>query len=242
MMLFKKYSYLFIKYINYKWDDIMIKIGLYCGDIEQKKEIKANLNQYFDDLQIEAEIINLRTKTSVLNNVAAGYIDYNIILLCEEDRVTYFKKNIVNHFKSYSNITVGWLSMPFNIDKIEDIIFNEDYHGCPMGVYKLMTNKTIRAMQHGDISFFRWDGDKTVIYLKDNETEEVKQSIKKTKEELPEKYFTECIKGYIINLYNVKKIDKVNHEFVMYSGHKIPISPRKYTLMVSLFIQVIFGI
>lgn len=220
----------------------MVKIGIYCGDTVKKKEIKSVLNQYFDDLQIKAEITILRTKTSVLKNIAAGYIDYNILMLCEEDRVTYFKKNIVNHFKSFSDITVGWLSMPLSMDKIEKIIFNEDYHSCPNGVYKLITNKTIRAIPYGDINFFRWNGSETVIYLKDYETEEVKQSIKKLKTELPEKYFAECVKGYIINLYNVKKIDKTNHEFVMYSGHKISISPRKYSEMVRLYIEVMFGI
>lgn len=220
----------------------MIKIGLYCNDTEMKKEIKNNLIHYFDELKIEAQITNIRTKTSVLNNIAAGYIDYNIVMLCENDRVTYFKKNAINHFRSYSNITVGWLSMPNFMDNIQDIIFNEDYHGCPMGIYKLNTSKTIRAIQHGDINFFRWNGDKTVVYLKDYETEEIKQSIKKIKEELPESYFAECVKGYIINLYNVKRIDKVTHEFVMYSGHRIPISPRKFNSMISLFIKVIFGL
>ena len=162
--------------------------------------------------------------------------------MCEEERLTYFKKNIINHFKSYGNMTVGWISMPLSMDKLEEIVFNEDYHGCPRGVYKLDTNKTVRAIPYGDINFFRWNGDRTIIYLKDYETEEIKNSIKKVKEELPEKYFAECIKGYIINLYNVKKIDKTNHEFVMYSGHKIPISSRKYNEMVRLYIEVIFGI
>lgn len=220
----------------------MIKIGIYCSNRVQKKEIKNTIKQYFDALQIESEIISLRTKIAALKDMTVGYIDYNIVILCEEDRLIYLKKNIVNHFKGYSNITVGWLAMPINMDKIEKIIFNEDYHNCPRGIYKLITNKTIRAIPYGDISFFRWNGEKTIIHLKDYETEELKQSIKKIKEDLPENYFAECIKGYIINLYSVKKIDKTNHEFVMHSGHRIPISDRKYSAMVRLYIEVMFGI
>lgn len=220
----------------------MIKIGIFCNDGAQKKEIKNILKQYFDDLQIVSQITILRTKMVVLKDIAAGYIDYNIIMICEEDRLTYFKKNIMNYFKNYGNMTVGWVSMPLNTDKLQEIIFNEDYHGCPRGVYKLDTNKTIRAIPYSDINFFRWNGDKTIIYLKDYETEEIKKSIKKLKEELPENYFAECIKGYIINLYSVKKIDKINHEFVMYSGHRIPISDRKYGALVRLYIEVMFGI
>lgn len=220
----------------------MIKIGIFCRDRAHKKEIKSKLKQYFDDLHIEAEVTNIRTKMAALKNIDAAYIDYNIIMLCEDDRVTYFKKNLVNHFRNYSNITVGWLSTPISTDNIEEIMFNEDYHGCPIGVYKLINNKTIRAIPYSDINFFRWNGDKTIIYLKDYETEELKQSIKKIKSELPEKYFAECIKGYIINLYNVKKIDKTKHEFIMHSGHKIPVSSRKYRSIVRLYIEVMFGI
>lgn len=219
----------------------MIKIGIYCSNTAQKKEIKNILNQYFNNLMIEAEITNIRTKMIVLKKIMENYADYNIVLICEENKIIYYKKNTMDHYKNFSNMTVGWLDMPLSIDKIEKIIFNEDYHDCPRGVYKLITSKTIRAVQYGDINFCRWDGDKTVMYLKD-ETEEVKQSIKKLKSELPKKYFSECIKGYIINLYNVKKIDKTNHEFVMYSGHKIPISSKKYKAMVSLYIKVLFGI
>jgi hypothetical protein len=220
----------------------MIKIGIYCGNRVQKKEIKNILTEYFDAIQLKAEITSFRTRVAALKDVVVGYIDYNIIIICEENKLTYFKKNIVNYFKSYSNITVGWLSIPFNMDKIEEIIFNEDYHNCPSGVYKLITNKIIRAVPYSDISFFRWNGEKTILHLKDYETEELKPSIKKIKEKLPENYFAECIKGYIINLYSVKKIDKTNHEFVMYSGHRISISDRKYKEMVRLYIEVMFGI
>lgn len=220
----------------------MIKIGIFFNDKDHKKEIKNILNQYFENLQIKAEITIFRTKMAVLRDISAGYIDYNIIMMCEEDRLTYFKKNIMNHYKNYGNITMGWVSMPLSADRLEEIIFNEDYHDCPRGIYKLDTMKTIRAIPYADINFFRWNGDKTIIYLKDYETEEIKNSIKKVKEELPEKYFAECLKGYIINLYNVKKIDKTNHEFVMYSGHSIPISERKYSSMVRLYIEVMYGI
>lgn len=220
----------------------MIKIGIFCKDKVQRKKIKNLINQYFLSLQIEAEIINIRTKVAALKDMATRYNDHNIIIICGEGSATYFRKNNENHLKSYSNITIGWLSMPIDSEKIENIIFNEDYHKSPNKVYKLKTNKTIRAIPYCDISFFRRSGDKTTIYLIDNETEEQSISIPKIKEELFENYFAECINGHLINLYNVRKIDKVNHELVMRSGHRIPISDRKYKEMVSLYIKVMFGI
>lgn len=106
----------------------MLKAGIFCKDRLQKKEIKNTLKQYFNALKIEVDITVIRTKIAALKEMTLGYMDYKIVIICEEDRLTYFKKNIVNHFKSYSNITVGWLTLPINMDKIEEIIFNEDYH------------------------------------------------------------------------------------------------------------------
>jgi len=83
---------------------------------------------------------------------------------------------------------------------------------------------------------------KTVIFLKDNEKEEINESIKIFIIKLSKIYFANCIKGYIINLYNVKKIDRVNHQLVMKSGNKISISRYKFSDIIRLFIMVMFGI
>jgi len=83
---------------------------------------------------------------------------------------------------------------------------------------------------------------KTVIFLKDNETEEINESIKVFKTKLPEIYFADCVKGYIINIYNVKKIDRVNKKLVMKSGNKITVSRYKFTDIIRLYIMVMFGI
>ena len=220
----------------------MIKIGVYSKDSNQKKEIKRSLKQYFNELNIESEICCIRTKTRALENLAVIYAEYNIVLLCEENRITYVKRNLVNYMKNYSSQTVGWTDIPVNNDKIDEIIINEDYHNCPHGVYGMNTRKTVRAISYSDIEYCQWMNGKTVIFLKDNETEEINESIKIFKTKLPEIYFVNCVKGYIINLYNVKKIDRVNHQLVMKSGNKISISRYKFSDIIRLYIIVMFGI
>ena len=221
----------------------MIKIGVYCQDPTHKKEIVNLLKQYFEDLKMEVNLISLRAKVTVLKNITKSFDDYNFVLFCEDDKIIYYKKNLMDHYKNLSNITIGWLNMPLSIDKIDGIILNnEDYHDCPRGIYMLENSKTIRPLLYGDISFCRWNGHKSMIYLKGDETEEVNKSIKKLKKEMPEIYFAESGKGYIINLYNVNKIDKTKHQFVMCTGQRIPISSKKFNSMVSLYIHVMFGI
>ena len=220
----------------------MFKIGIYCKNEVQKKEIKKCLKQYFEELQIEIQINIIRSKTAFLKNISGRYMLYNIVLCCEEDRITYFKSNMVNHVKNQGFIILGWMNMPIYTENIDQMIFNEEYYLCPLGIYKIITKNTIMAVALGDIEYCQWNGNKTIMFLKSNETEEIGKSIKILKSELPMDFFVVCNKGYIINFYNVKKIDRVNHEFVMYSGHKIPISYKKYTDIVGLYIKVMFGL
>jgi len=220
----------------------LIKIGIYCKDSNQKKEIKRSLKQYFNDLNIESEICNIRTKMRALENLAVAYAELNIVLLCEDNKITYVKRNLVNYMENYSSQTVGWTDIPLNNDKIDEIIINEDYPNCPHGVYGMNTRKTVRAISYREIEYCQWMNNKTVIFLKDNETEEINESIKVFKTKLPEIYFADCVKGYIINIYNVKKIDRVNKKLVMKSGNKITVSRYKFTDIIRLYIMVMFGI
>jgi len=75
----------------------MIKIGVYSKYSNQKKEIERSLKQYFNDLNIESEICCIRTKMRALNNLADIYAEYNIVLLCEDNKITYVKRNLVNY-------------------------------------------------------------------------------------------------------------------------------------------------
>jgi DNA-binding LytR/AlgR family response regulator len=220
----------------------MIKIGIYSNDSNQKKQIKASLKKYFNDLKMESDIRCITTKKNVLKNFTDRYSEYKIVLFCEENRINYIKRNLVNHLENFSSQTVGWTDLPLNTEKINEIIFNEDYHNCPRGVYVINTKTTVRAVSYGDIEYCQWINDKTVIFLKNNETEEITDSIKDLKKELPEDYFADCLKGYIINLYNVKKIDRSNHQLIMNSGSRISINQRKYSNLVRLFIRLMFGI
>ena len=63
-----------------------------------------------------------------------------------------------------------------------------------------------------------------LVFLANNETEKIKASTKKIKEELSEDYFVNNSRGYLVNLFNVKKIDRVNNEIIFKSGSRIPIS------------------
>ncbi len=220
----------------------MIKVGIYSLDSKQKKEIKNLIKQYFDDLDIESEISYIRNKNIALENLVEKYAYYNILLLCNEGKITYVKRNVWNLAKDYISQTIGWMDLPLSHEKIDNIIINEDYHNCPNKIFALNTKKTVRAISHGEIEYCKRNNRNTDIFLKDNETEEICGSLKSLKKQIPEDYFTVCLYGYIVNLYNIKKIDRTNRQIIMNSGHIIPITKSKSKSFVRLFIKVIFGI
>lgn len=82
----------------------------------------------------------------------------------------------------------------------------------------------------------------TMIFLKNNETEEIFQSKKTIKKELAQDYFVDCEKGYIVNIFNIKKIDKANQIITMQSGEQIPINRRKFQHVFRILIKSKCGI
>ena len=87
----------------------MIKIGVYCNNSNQKKEIKTMLKNYFDNYDVEAEITNIKTKMKILKKTIESYSDYNIVVLCEEDKLIYYKRNYINYYKNISNMSKSLL-------------------------------------------------------------------------------------------------------------------------------------
>lgn len=220
----------------------MIRIGIYSKDLNIKKEIKKLIIQYFDDLNLNHEINYIRTRMKALNNLIEGYIAYDIVIICDSDKITYIKKNTVNNKVNYKYQIVGWLNFPLDKVSIGEIIYSMDDYSYYSGIFGLKTKKTIRVIMYKDIEFCQRVDRKTLIYLSSKEIEETSESLKSIKSKLPEDYFVDCLKGYIINLYNVKKIDRTNNVFVMNSGFTIHISKNKYLEVVRLYIKIMFGI
>jgi len=62
------------------------------------------------------------------------------------------------------------------------------------------------------------------------------------KKQLTEDYFINCARGYIVNLFNIKKINKTNNEILLKSGKKIPISKNKFQHVFKIYIKAMNGI
>ncbi|MBP1925230.1 hypothetical protein J2Z76_001087 [Sedimentibacter acidaminivorans] len=198
--------------------------------------------KYFNDLNIQAEIEYIRTKSIALKHIAAKLISLNIVIICDGDIITYIKKSSVCIANDLSYMAIGWIGYPLSNENIDAIMFNECNYNCPLGMYKLNTKKVAMTISYQDVEYFKWVKEKTIIHLANNEVEETNESIKCIKGKLVEEFFVDCVKGYIINFYNIKKIDRMNHIIIMKSGNKIKIGRNNCSHIIRLYFKIIFGI
>ncbi len=220
----------------------MIKIGIYSMNLKQKKEVKNFVEQYFKNLDIETEISYIRTRNIILNNMTDKKVDFNMMFWCDDEKISCIKRKAMSLLKNYSSLTLCWTELPLDDEKMDHIILDIDNMSCPHKIFPLSTKKILRAISYSDIEYVKKTNRKTVMVLKDNETEELSESIKSLKTKLPEDYFVDCLHGYIVNFYNIKKIDRAKRQIIMKSGQIIPITKSKTKKILRLFFKVIFGV
>jgi len=228
--------------INIKGFVHMIRIGVYSSDLEQKREIKNQISEYLEYLNIKYKIAFIKTKSIALRNITDKLTMFNIVIICDGKKVTYIKDNNPNPANKNNVRAFGWVDAPLNNDKIEDIIFSCDNRGCPLGLYHLMTKKLIRTISYEEIECIMRVERKTIFYLRGNELVETNESVKKIKEKLPEGFFVDCIKGVIINYYNLKRIDKTNFIITTNSDYKIQVNKNNISRLIKNYFKVFFDL
>lgn len=97
-------------------------------------------------------------------------------------------------------------------------------------------------MEHSDIEYFCRKDKKTVICMRDGSSESTGESLTSIKKSLPQEYFVHAHRGYIINLYNIRRIDRPKFTFIMRSGRQISVSQKVYKEIFNKFIKTVFKI
>ena len=152
-------------------------------------------------------------------------------------------KTYYNFDKNYMHMVSGILELPLNIDSIDKKLFNniESTYCCPYGIYNINNRTVFRKILHEDIEYIQRLNDKSVIFLRNGETEEINKSINKIKTELNEKYFIKCCKGYIVNIFNIEKVNKNTNTIELKSGIKIPLTRKNFQEFLKSYIFSVEG-
>jgi len=222
----------------------VINIGIYNRRTDKKIKISDFVQKYFEDKKLAVKVSIIKTKLNILSEMLGLKSKYKIILLCENDLVICIKKYMILPTEKGAAIYVKRYNLPLceeDMDNIVSTSISQDME-CPYGIYQLNTDKVIASIKFNDISYFKWEDNKTNLYLNNGETYEIKESIKSIKENLPQDFFFDGLKGNLINMYNVKRIDLFEHYYVMQSGGKITIPKNVSKKTERQFVKILFDI
>lgn len=220
----------------------MLKIALHCN-IWERKEVEPALTAYLTEKNIAFEICNVDSASEFLSYYFFQK-DFKILLICNNEKLLYIIKTYHNFDKNNMHTISGILELPLSPDSIGKKLFNniKNTDICPYGIYKVNTRAVYRKILHEDIEYIKWVENKSLIHLRNGTTEETTKSINKIKKELNERYFVVCCKGYIVNIFNIKKVNKDTNSIELKSGTKIPLTKRHFQVFLRGYIFSIQGI
>lgn len=218
----------------------MLNIGI-SANPENRQRLKLLISQCLREINIDASISYVTGKPYI-SKILDFDSKYNILIISDENELMYLKKTSVNFGKKRMNLIYGYLREPFDPEQLEEIILSPEDFSCPQKIYKINNNKSFRLVFHGEIEYFHWNGEKTVMHLAEGETEEISTSVKKIKESLPEDYFIECKRGCYVNLFNIKKFDLATNEIIFKSGSRVSISRKNFNRTILSFLESMYGL
>ncbi len=207
----------------------MLKIALY-GKLTDQKIIRKALTSPLMENNISFEFYNASNSPKFIKDYLFDS-DFKLYIACINNETSYIIRSYSD--TNNSHLIFGSMSFPPTLDEInEELIKNHDLSGiCPHGEYTLKKYNTELKILHEDIEYINAENGKTIIHLKNGGTETIPKRMSSIIKELNRKYFVRCANGYMVNVFNVHKIHRVNKEtseIEMLSGTKIPLS-RSYT-------------
>lgn len=219
----------------------MLNIALYC-DIQEKNEIRTALTEYLNGKNIDFKIYRVESAAGFLSKYFS-LKEFQLLLMCSDNSLLYIMKTCYNYEKKYMHTVSGVLELPLTQDAISELLDSTEHtHRCPYGVYNASSRAVFRRIPHEDIEYIKREEGKSVIHLTNGETEEIRSSVKRIEDELHAKYFVKCCKGYIVNIFNIKKVQKSDRYIEMKSGAIIPLSQKNFQHFLKTYIFSMSGI
>ena len=220
----------------------MLKIAWY-GDIVELKQIEPVITKYLTEKNIPFEINRFKHESNFLNDYFFKK-DFQLLLICKNNNLSYIIKTYHNFDKNYMHMVSGVLELPLNPVTVErELISNiENTYRCPYGIYIINNRKVFHKILHEDIEYIQRNKNKSVIYLRNGETEEIRKSINKIINELNETYFVKCCKGYAINIFNINKVNKSTNTIELKSGAEIPLTRKNFQQFLKAYIFSMEGL
>nr|WP_312579786.1 LytTR family transcriptional regulator DNA-binding domain-containing protein [Sedimentibacter sp.] len=218
-----------------------INIGILANPKERMR-IKTPIVKYLKEVGFKFNIEYIGSHKKLVKTSFPKEYKYNVVIIFEDNKLNYMKRTSVDFDKNISEMKLGLLEFPLDNENLDEIFFSCDNLNCPHGFYKINNKKTFRLVPYENIDYFHSADKKRTLHLANGEVEEIFQSNKMVKSQLIEDYFVNCARGYIVNIFNIKKIYKDNNEILLNSGNRIPLGRKKFQHVLRTYVKVMSGI
>ncbi len=203
----------------------MLKIALY-GRLTDQKIIRDALTSPLMENDISFEFHDASNSPEFIKNYLFDD-SFRLYIACINNETSYIIRSYSDRHSSH--LIFGSMSFPPTSDEInEKLLKNHELSGtCPHREYIIKKHNNELKILHENIEYISTENDKTVIHLKNGDTETVSKRMGKVGKELNGKYFVRCCNGYMVNVFNVHKIHKVNKDtskIELVSGAMIPLT------------------
>lgn len=221
----------------------MLKIALY-GRLIDQKIIRDALTSPLMENNISFEFHDASNSSKFIKNYLFNN-GFRLFIACINNETSYIIRGYSDPHSSH--LIFGSMSFPPTLDEInEKLLKNHDLSStCPHREYIIKKNNTELKILHEDIEYISTENDKTVIHLKNGDTETVSKRIGNVGKELNGKYFVRCHKGYMVNVFNVHKIHKINKgtsKIELVSGATIPLARANTNVFFEAYSMSVPGI
>lgn len=220
----------------------MFKIVLY-GSSSDRTQMEHALSEAFKEKNLSFKIYSASNSLKFLVDYLYNN-DYQIFVTCIDGQASYIIKTYNNLDIQLCHFVSGSISFPLTLDEIhEKIIKNIELSKlCPYGVYIAKNYNTIHKILHEDIEFIHREKTKSVFYLKNGDTITSSKNIGKIADELNRNYFVKCCKGYLVNIFNIYKVNTKCNCIELHSGKTIPMSKTNFKNFIKSYSFTTLGI
>lgn len=140
---------------------------------------------------------------------------------------TIFLTSHLEHvFEAYEVAAYRFLKKPTSPEKLDELFASIEQERVLSQTISIRNQRTEIAISIGDIIYIEVYNNYTFVITQHN-TWKCYMRLKDFYELLPEKYFYQPNKSYLINMNHIKKADFSNHKFIMANNLPVDIALRK---------------
>lgn len=231
-----------------------MKIFLYTENKELLDLIREETKQIFVSARQEASIFSFYQLSSAIRELNTNHSQYHVVIIdidyirdlkqiYTDFRVHNLLASIVIFSGSYSRLDSSMLLRPSayfrkpipktKYRKIIQFIINE-YRSFD-SYFSFKQKQKLERIPFQEIEFFESNQRNVSVHLKGDHVQSFIAKLSELETKVPSANFVRCHQSYLVNMENVRMLDKVNKLFEMESGKKVDISRRSMSAVADKF-------